>query len=73
MRAAHKNGGLGGGNGAALLPRLCFVVERMRITGKSRTWHRVGDPYGNHNFACDAARHIRSRDALTVRVRPVIL
>ena len=72
MRAAHNNGGAAGGNGAAFLPRLCFIVECMRVTGKGRTWHEVGVPHVDYSLAAKAAKHVNTMQALTVRVRPAI-
>ena len=73
MRAAHNNARPSGGSGAAFLPCVRFIVERMHITGKGRVWLQVGESYSNVNFADQAAERIRSREALVVRVRPVVL
>ena len=73
MRAAHNSGRPGGGHGAAFLPRVRFAVERMRITAKGRTWHRVGDLHEVHELANQAAEKLRREEALQTRVRPVVI
>jgi hypothetical protein len=73
VRAAHNNGRAVGGNGAAFLPRFMFVVERMHVTGKGRTWHQIGEPHRIAELALQAAEKVTRFEALTTRVRPVIL
>jgi hypothetical protein len=73
MRAAHNAGVPSGGNGAAFLPRFVFLVERMHITGKGRTWHQIDLPHESFALAHGAAKLVRSRDALLVRIRPAVI